>query len=83
MLPVGDVLGQPPARLRDNVDLLSASEMTYPHPLTVSRRRRAGYSAGCPPQPSQNLRSSAQFAWLTEDMLKASTRSGGMAARLK
>jgi len=50
--------------------------MAYPHSSTVSRRQRTGYTTGVPGWH-------AQLAWLTDDMLNASTRSGGMAARLK
>jgi hypothetical protein len=31
----------------------------------------------------RGVRALIQLAWLTDDMLNASTRSGGMAARLK
>jgi hypothetical protein len=59
------------------VDVLPAPGMPYPHPPTVSLPEQAGYT-----RAGQNARP-AQLAWLTDDMLKASTRSGGIAARLK
>jgi hypothetical protein len=53
-----------------------AVSVTQPHASTVclatkrSRPRTPGLAA-------------AQLAWLTDDMLKPSTRTGGIAARLK
>jgi hypothetical protein len=61
--------------------------MTYPHASTVclgaklaaaaSRLAPGALEAGPRPEPAH------QLAWLTEDILKASTRTGGIAARLK
>ena len=49
--------------------LLALSSVPYPHPPTVS------YEG----EPA----TSGQLAWLTDDMLNASIRSGGIAALVK
>ncbi len=58
--------------------LLAAPEMAYPHPSTVSPPGRPGYRGG-----AAGAQGAGQLAWLTDDILNAATRSGGIAVRLK
>jgi hypothetical protein len=51
------------------VHLLALSSVPYPHPSKVSLPGRTGHTS--------------QLAWLTDDMLNASIRSGGIAALVK
>jgi hypothetical protein len=96
VLPVPDVLGQRPPRLGNQVNLLRARSVTHPHPPTLLRLKRPAYHpSGRGDKPrirdQQNQTGATgrrktrmpQLAWLTDDMLNPSTRSDGIAARLK
>src|SRR5580658_9036237 len=81
-LPVADVVGQRPPGLRHHVHLRppSAAGLTRPHPSTVCPRRGPSDTAlsASGARASASRRAAAQLAWLTDDMLNPSTRTGGI-----
>ena len=78
-LPVGDVLGHRTPSLRDQLDVAIAA-VPDPHAATVFPARRIHQRRPAGPLRSERR---GQLAWLTDDMLKPSTRTGGITTRLK
>jgi hypothetical protein len=58
------------------MDVAAAAQLPDPHVSKVFLSR-------CPDERGAGFRRAGQLAWLTDDMLNPSTRTGGMDTRLK